>query len=163
MIEKFVRFKHCRDCDVCIHRFDHHCVWIRNCIGENNHRSFFLLLLSEGIGHILFLFLQYKIMRMAEYEYTLSYYALLVLSFSLNLFGMGFSLFMVRTHWSVMLRNATTNEAINWHKYPHFCVDLPPDEIGFKNPFDKSPYTNMKHFWVRSSYPRVYRIDGSWT
>ncbi|XP_071369369.1 palmitoyltransferase ZDHHC23-B-like isoform X1 [Centroberyx affinis] len=39
------RAGHCRICDVCVLRLDHHCVWINSCVGQANHRSFLLTLL----------------------------------------------------------------------------------------------------------------------
>lgn len=38
------RCHHCRICDCCVVQFDHHCVWLNNCIGHNNVRSFVLTL-----------------------------------------------------------------------------------------------------------------------
>ncbi|XP_061522707.1 palmitoyltransferase ZDHHC23-B isoform X2 [Phycodurus eques] len=38
------RAGHCRICGVCVLRLDHHCVWIDNCVGRANHRSFLLTL-----------------------------------------------------------------------------------------------------------------------
>ena len=34
----------CRQCNRCCEGFDHHCVWLNNCIGRSNYKSFFILM-----------------------------------------------------------------------------------------------------------------------
>jgi palmitoyltransferase len=51
-VKRPARSKHCSLCGVCVSKFDHHCVWINQCVGENNYHYFLTFLLV----HVLFLF-----------------------------------------------------------------------------------------------------------
>lgn len=42
-----MRARHCKSCNRCVRRYDHHCPWIENCVGEKNHRVFMLYLVVQ--------------------------------------------------------------------------------------------------------------------
>lgn len=47
--------KHCRLCDMCIKDYDHHCLFINQCVGRENHRTFILFLMSMVMAHLIFI------------------------------------------------------------------------------------------------------------
>ncbi|KAF8647576.1 hypothetical protein AX16_006615 [Volvariella volvacea WC 439] len=61
MARKPLRSKHCRICDKCVARHDHHCPWVWNCVGSNNHRQFIVFVSTLVLGIALFDYLTYQL------------------------------------------------------------------------------------------------------
>eukprot|EP01035_Chromulina_nebulosa_P034581 gene34581-46412_t len=48
LVPKIPRSKHCTFCGYCVPIFDHHCIWINQCVGEQNYRYFLTFLLMNS-------------------------------------------------------------------------------------------------------------------
>lgn len=52
--------KHCKLCEGCCQKFDHHCLYICSCVGLKNHRPFVYFLLSSIVCTTIFIFSLYS-------------------------------------------------------------------------------------------------------
>lgn len=101
--DQLLRMKHCRDCNKCVATFDHHCLWIGNCVGEKN-RPFFYLTLALHTVEIVETFIVLIGQMVKAGEWLPSQIAFLS---AIGTLGMGVGLLLI-VHSYLMLINLTT-------------------------------------------------------
>uniref|UniRef100_A0A914H1Q9 Palmitoyltransferase n=1 Tax=Globodera rostochiensis TaxID=31243 RepID=A0A914H1Q9_GLORO len=149
LIKRPLRSKHCQVCDKCILRFDHHCPWVANCIGEKNHRTFIVYLLVLEFSCLLVFFgcLFYWRDVCGQISGTnvlfcMPFVAMLGF-FSANYFFFVTALLCIQFYQ--ILVAVTTNERLNAHRYSYFQLS-----DGLKSPFSKGCVGNAQSFWCPS-------------
>ncbi|CAD8208119.1 unnamed protein product [Paramecium pentaurelia] len=58
--------KHCWSCNKCVSLFDHHCIWLNNCVGDQNYSYFFILVIFLVILKIFKLILDIILLYYAD-------------------------------------------------------------------------------------------------
>jgi palmitoyltransferase len=154
-IIKPLRSKHCSQCGVCVSRMDHHCPWINNCVGFDNHIHFIIFLILGST------FCPLYTVYITEIIYTkmpagIAFYNWIwhINPVHLKLFweSIAFSLFQsfLLYFQSVLISsNLTTNEDYNKQKYAQF---KDKDTGKFSNPYSKGGrFQNIIEFVKRQT------------
>ena len=97
-----IRAKHCLVCEKCVHRYDHHCTWLGNCIGERNH-CFYYSYLSFQFAE-LFLSILYLAKNVQLSVFLIYSIVILIILAPVSLF----SLFLLVLHTYLIVSGLTT-------------------------------------------------------
>jgi len=148
VIYKPDRAHHCRICQRCVLRMDHHCPWIANCVGFYNYKAFVLFLFYAILSSVWILGaafprLMFVFRPVLNWEYWCTHDLFLVLAYLFCLFiAIVLSIFLA-FHIKLVLGAMTTIER-------HEKFDVPANRHRFDiahKKFDKGPMGNWLHIF----------------
>lgn len=148
-VEQPPRAKHCHDCDKCVLQFDHHCVWLGNCIGQGNHCQFWWYLCEETAVCLWtgFMYISHLKAHITSVWWQDAIMILLLITLSICLI---FLLLLLVFHSYLILTNQTTYELVRRRRIPY--LRSVPERV---HPFSKGVCRNIYNFCCSFGLERI--------
>ncbi|KAF3695360.1 putative palmitoyltransferase ZDHHC12 [Channa argus] len=143
LLQQPMRAKHCKTCKHCVRRFDHHCPWIENCVGERNHRWFVIYLLVQLLALLWALHIALSgISPSITWQQWFRANGLLLASLGfVGVFSV-VSMVLLGCHLYLVSINCTTWEFMSRHRISYL-----KNTGNEENPFDRGVFCNLWDFF----------------
>ena len=128
------RTSHCAECDNCVEKFDHHCLWMGTCVGKRNYKYFYLVLSLTTILSLIQIFscVGFIVYKLKEENVKNILYIIISLS-CVGFFDlMFFCFFLVKlfvVHSWLLTQGLTFYEYLKKKYYTY--LDIKPYSFGF--------------------------------
>ncbi|XP_068454966.1 palmitoyltransferase ZDHHC12-B-like [Clinocottus analis] len=143
LLQQPMRAKHCQTCKRCVRRFDHHCPWMENCVGERNHRWFMVYLLVQLLALLWALHAALSgLSPGVSWEPWLRANGFLLAALGVVGVFSAVVLVLLGCHLYLVSINCTTWEFMSRHRISY--LKNRGDE---HNPFDRGPLCNLRDFF----------------
>ncbi|XP_061459538.1 palmitoyltransferase ZDHHC12 isoform X1 [Rhineura floridana] len=145
LLKQPMRARHCQACRHCVRRYDHHCPWIENCVGERNHSVFIVYLAIQLVVLLWALLVAWSGLHFEQPSWAwLHRNLLLLLSFLVVAVFAVVVLLLLACHLYLASCNTTTWEFMSSHRISYLR------ECEAENPFDQGVFLNLWRFFCAS-------------
>lgn len=163
---KTPRSHHCRKCDRCVMKMDHHCPWINTCCGHFNHAHFtwFLFFAPCGCIHSLFILIP-SIYRALNFTWYLHYgdknplVYLGIGGFLVTMFSIGLAIGVIIAVWmlfAIQMKSIIKNETgiESWIIDKAEDRERDEEEGDFIYPYNLGCWENLKQVFTFTGKPK---------
>ncbi|XP_030063765.1 palmitoyltransferase ZDHHC12 [Microcaecilia unicolor] len=143
MLQQPMRARHCKACQHCVRRYDHHCPWIGNCVGERNHPLFIIYLVIQLVVLLWAFHLAWSGFHPgASWTEWMQLNMFLLLAFAIITIFTVVVILLLVSHLYLVSCNVTSWEFMSYH-HISYLKHCPSEE----SPFDRGISRNLYSFF----------------